>query len=87
MGDYFDRIADAHGLPRVPRISREEAQQRLEPVTLSFMRESRRINNARLRRELRYALRYPTVDDFLQGEAKARDAREAPGSSPAGRNT
>ena len=37
MADYFDRVADAYGLPRVPRISRQEAEARLEPVTLSFM--------------------------------------------------
>ncbi len=65
MGDYFDRVADAFGLPRVPRITRDEAQARLEPITLSFMRESRRLANARLKRELGYTLRHPTVDDFL----------------------
>ncbi|KMY86362.1 Nucleoside-diphosphate-sugar epimerase [Candidatus Paraburkholderia calva] len=68
MGDYFDRIADHYARPRVPRISRTEAARLLEPVTLSFMRESRRIDNTRLKRELRYALRYPSVDDFLQRE-------------------
>jgi nucleoside-diphosphate-sugar epimerase len=66
MGDYFDRVADAFGLTRVPRITREEAEARLEPITLSFMRESRRLANARLKRELRYRLRHPTVDDFLR---------------------
>ncbi len=66
MGDYFDRIADAYDLPRVPRITRAEAEARLEPITLSFMRESRRLANARLKRELRYALRHLTVDDFLR---------------------
>ncbi|SAL49084.1 NAD-dependent epimerase/dehydratase [Caballeronia telluris] len=66
MGDYFDRVADAKGMPRVPRITREAAEAQLEPLTLSFMRESRRLTNARLKRELGYALRYPTVDDFLR---------------------
>lgn len=69
MADYFDRVADAYRLPRVPRITREEADTRLEPITLSFMRESRRLRNARLKRELGYALRYPTVDDFLRAHA------------------
>lgn len=69
MADYFDRVADAFGLPRVPRISRQEAEARLEPVTLSFMRESRRLSNTRLRRELRYVLRHPSVDDFLRSHA------------------
>ncbi|WP_250471483.1 NAD-dependent epimerase/dehydratase family protein [Caballeronia sp. GAFFF1] len=69
MADYFDRVADAYGLPRVPRITREEAQALLEPVTLSFMRESRRLCNARMKRELGYALRHPTVEDFLRSRA------------------
>lgn len=69
MADYFDRVADAFGMPRVPRISRQEAEERLEPVTLSFMRESRRLANTRLKRELRYELRHPTVDDFLRTHA------------------
>ena len=67
MGAYFDRIADAFGLPRVPRVTREEAERRLDAATLSFMRESRRLSNARLKRELGIALRYPTVDACLLG--------------------
>ncbi|MDR5756211.1 NAD-dependent epimerase/dehydratase family protein [Caballeronia sp. LZ035] len=70
MADYFDRVADAHGLPRVPRISRHEAETLLEPVTLSFMRESRRLGNARLKRDLGIVLQHPTVDDFLHVDAQ-----------------
>ncbi|MFP6558262.1 NAD-dependent epimerase/dehydratase family protein [Paraburkholderia sp. B3] len=66
MGDYFDRVADAFGLARAPRVSREEAERRLEPMLLSFMRESRRLSNRRLKRELGVRLRYPSVDDFLR---------------------
>lgn len=65
MGEYFDRVADAFGLARVPRIARAEAARLLEPLTLSFMSESRRLVNARLKRELGVKLRYPSVDDFL----------------------
>jgi hypothetical protein len=32
---------------------------------VSFMRESRRIRNKKLRMDFGYALRYPTVADFL----------------------
>jgi nucleoside-diphosphate-sugar epimerase len=69
MGEYFDLVADTFELPRAPRISRQEAQQRLPETLLSFMRESRRLANTRLRRELRLQLRYPTV---AQGLAAAR---------------
>ncbi|MGI4855542.1 MAG: NAD-dependent epimerase/dehydratase family protein [Janthinobacterium lividum] len=65
MGDYFDHVADALGLPRPPRITREEAERVLEPMLMSFMRESRRLENRRLTSELGYRLRFPTVDAFL----------------------
>lgn len=65
MGEYFDCVADALGLPRPPRISRTEAQRVLPPMMLSFMNESRRLGNARMKKELKVVLRYPTVADFL----------------------
>ena len=66
MGDYFDLAADLYGLPRPPRIARDEAQGRLAPSLLGFMGESRRLVNRRLKRELRVALRHPTVHAGLQ---------------------
>lgn len=65
MGDYFDLAADLHGLPRPPRVSREQARERLSPMQLSFMSESRRLDNLRLTRELRLRLHYPTVREGL----------------------
>ena len=65
MGDYFDLAADLDGLPRPPRITREQAQGALSPMQLSFMSESRRLVNTRLKRELRFRLRYPTVAQGL----------------------
>ena len=65
MGAYFDLAADLCGLPHPPRITRPEAAQQLSPVLLSFMSESRRLDNARLKRELRLRLRYPTVHEGL----------------------
>ena len=65
MGDYFDLAADLCGLPRPPRITRAEAALQLSPMQLSFMSESRRLDNRRLKRELRLRLRYPTVREGL----------------------
>jgi nucleoside-diphosphate-sugar epimerase len=65
MGDYFDLVARLAGLPPVPRLSRAEAAASLSPMTMSFMSESRRIGNARLKTELRLVLRYPTVVEGL----------------------
>jgi nucleoside-diphosphate-sugar epimerase len=65
MGEYFDSVADAFGLPRVPRINRAEAQCVLPETLLSFMNESRRLTNSRMKRELKVKLSYPTVADAL----------------------
>ena len=65
MGDYFDLVADTFGLPRPPRVARAEAALRLTPMTLSFMSESRRLLNARIKGELRLRLRFPTVREGL----------------------
>ena len=71
MAAYFERVALAFGLPSPPRLSREEAQRLMSPVQWSFMRESRRIGNRRLKQELKLNLRYPTVDAGI-AEAIAR---------------
>ncbi len=71
MGDYFDAVADAFELPRPPRLSRVDIAQRLSPLTLSFMSESRRLDNRRLKQELCTALRYPTIAHGLE-DALAR---------------
>jgi nucleoside-diphosphate-sugar epimerase len=65
MGDYFDLVADRFGLPRPPRIARAEAARRIPEALLSFMNESRRLVNLRIKRELRFTLRYPTVRDGI----------------------
>lgn len=62
IGDYFDLAADRYGLPRPARLSRSAAQQQLSPLQLSFMSESRRLDNRRMLRELRLRLRYPGVE-------------------------
>jgi hypothetical protein len=61
MGAWFDALADAFALPRPPRISRAEAAKVLPPMQWSFMRESRRLINTRMKRELKLRLHYPTV--------------------------
>lgn len=61
MGDYFDAVADARCIPRPPRISRAEAQKVLPESLLSFMNESRRLKNARIKKELKVKLLYPFV--------------------------
>jgi nucleoside-diphosphate-sugar epimerase len=66
MGDYFDLAADLHGLVRPPRLSRSEAAASLSPLQMSFLGESRRLVNRRLKEELGVVLRHATVIEGLR---------------------
>ncbi|HTJ96891.1 MAG TPA: NAD-dependent epimerase/dehydratase family protein [Rhodocyclaceae bacterium] len=65
MGDWFTQLAKAFELPPPPRVHWVEAEQKLSPALLSFLRESRRIGNARIKRELGLRLSYPTVESGI----------------------
>jgi nucleoside-diphosphate-sugar epimerase len=66
MGDYFDMVADHFGLPRPPRLDRAALAQAVAPTLLSFMSESRRLANRRLKEELQVRLQYPDVAAALR---------------------
>jgi nucleoside-diphosphate-sugar epimerase len=70
MGEYFEAVAKAFGLPSPPRLPREQLREAVSPMLLSFMSESRRLDNRRLKRELRVRLRFPQVADFLKTVGK-----------------
>ncbi len=72
MGDYFDLVADHFGLPRCPRISRAEAQRVLSPALLSFLNESRILDDSRLKKELKVRLTYPDVEAALATMSRPR---------------
>jgi len=72
MGDYFDLVAENFGLPFPPRVTRAEAGRVLPASLLSFMSESRRLVNRRLKQELRLKLRYPTVRHGIDAAARNR---------------
>lgn len=65
MTDYFNRVADAAGLPRPPVVTRAEAEQVLSSGMLSFLADSRRMKNHRLLAELDVTLQYPDLDAGL----------------------
>lgn len=64
MGDWFDAVADRFAMPRPPRIARAEAEAQLSPMQMSFMSESRRLDNARMKRELRLVLSHPSLAEI-----------------------
>lgn len=65
MRDYFDRVADFAGLPRAPLIRLAEAEGRLSAGLLSYLGESRRLDNRKMIAELGVQLRYPTLAEGL----------------------
>ncbi|MFA7503886.1 MAG: NAD-dependent epimerase/dehydratase family protein [Burkholderiaceae bacterium] len=77
MGEWFDRVADATGLPRPPRASRDTVREQVSPAMWSFMAESRRISNRRILRELRARLRYPDPRMALE-EVRTRHRENGP---------
>jgi nucleoside-diphosphate-sugar epimerase len=78
MGSWFDTVADAFHLPRPPRVTWDEAEQRIAPLLLSFMSESRRLVNARMKRELRVRLAYPTPHALLAVVAPRQLKKQLP---------
>jgi nucleoside-diphosphate-sugar epimerase len=72
MGEWFDFLADRAGLPRPPRIARGDAAGRISPALLSFMDESRRLDNRRLKAVLGVRLRYPTVREGVPTDLARR---------------
>jgi nucleoside-diphosphate-sugar epimerase len=67
MGQWLDLVADCAGLSRPTRIARRGAEGRIPDALLSFMCESRRLDNRKLKEVLGVRLRYPTVYDGLRG--------------------
>ena len=70
MGDYFDLVADAFKLSRPPRLPRMQLEATVSPMLRSFMGESRRLDNTRMKRELRVRLQFATVAEGVAAAAK-----------------
>ena len=71
MGDWFDLVAARLGLPKPPRVSRKEAAQSIPAGILSFMGESRRLVNRKMKDVLRVNLSYPTVFEGVPMKRRA----------------
>ncbi len=82
MRDYFDRVADLYGLPRAPLISLAEARATLSPGMLSYLGESRRMDNRKLREELGVSLRYPNLSEGLAACRRGATDFSAPRDEP-----
>jgi len=61
MTDYFNAVADQFALPRPAQISRAEATGVMNPLMLSYVDESRRMDNRLMLKKLAVKLRYPNL--------------------------
>ena len=66
MTEYFTAVADMHDLPRPKQISMAEAEKEMNPLMLSYLKESRRMSNQKLKEKLRVELLYPTLEAGLK---------------------
>ncbi|MFO7765795.1 MAG: SDR family oxidoreductase [Pelovirga sp.] len=76
MSEYFTAVADLYDLPRPQQLSWEEAQQVMNPLTLSFLQESRRMTNQKMLQKLGIALLYPSLKEGLDACRLQHDGRE-----------
>jgi hypothetical protein len=61
MAQYFNLVADLAGLDRPPVVSRAQAQKELPASMLSYLQESRRIDNRKMLDDLGVTLKFPTL--------------------------
>ncbi len=61
MTDYFNEVAVAAGILLPPQISWEMARQKMTPAMLSFLTESKRVNNTKLLTRLNLQLVFPNI--------------------------
>jgi len=66
MSQYFNLVSDLLGLPSLPQIDMEEAKQLMNPMMLSYLTETRRMNNRKMLDQLGVALKYPTLEAGLK---------------------
>ena len=75
MTQYFNALADLFDLPRPPQITMEEARKVMSPMMLSYLTETRRMDNRRMIEDLGVSLQFP---DLCAGLKNCVDQLEMP---------
>lgn len=65
MSEYFIAVAKMYGLPKPKQLSWAEAEKVMNPLTFSFLKESRRMSNRKILEKLGIELQYPTLEKGL----------------------
>jgi len=61
MTEYFNRVADRFGLERPPQVTMDEARKVMTPLMLSYIVESRRMDNRKMLTLMQGELLYPDL--------------------------
>jgi nucleoside-diphosphate-sugar epimerase len=74
--EFLQRTAALAGLPAPPLVAFADAAGRISPGMLAFLRESRRVDNRRMREELGIEPRFANLDDGIAASlAEPQEAR------------
>jgi len=65
MSQYFIAVAEMYGFPPPQQLSWLEAEKEMNPLTFSFLKESRRMSNRKMIDQLGIELQYPTLEKGL----------------------
>jgi len=71
LTQYFNAVADALALPRPRQVTLEEARKVMTPLMLSYIGESRRMDNGKMLRKLGITLLYPTLEAGIRASLKS----------------
>ena len=66
MTEYFNTIADFFDLPRPPLVGWREAEKVISPGMISYLKESRRMDNTKMLVDLGIQLKYPDLKTGLK---------------------
>lgn len=65
MSHYFMSVAELYDLPQPQQLSWAEAEKVMNPLTFSFLKETRQMSNQKMLDKLGIKLLYPTLKDGL----------------------
>jgi nucleoside-diphosphate-sugar epimerase len=65
IAQYYCAVADLLGVPRPPTMTMAKARRVMSQEMLSYLSESKRVDNRKMREELGVALLYPTLETGL----------------------
>lgn len=66
MTQYFNHVSALLGLPPLPQVNMDEAKRVMNPMMLSYLTETRRMNNRKMLEQLGVTLKYPDLESGLK---------------------